>query len=125
MSFKILNSEGEAINIHELDAEAAAFWDKEVDEKWYATPFKPLKNATMRERMDHHRMNNNWFDTIGWQIHYKQCTTWDEVRINLIGPNLVAEYGYKMVAQTYLPWLSLISYWEQKGYKPVFVDEKN
>lgn len=73
--FQIKNSNGIAIPINELDAEAAAFWGKEVQKKEYANP-TPLPNY---EGLDDQQKNQayfvytfrhapNWFDTIGYQI---------------------------------------------------------
>ena len=38
-SFQILNTNGQALTMKELDKEAAEFWGKEVDPKYYANPF--------------------------------------------------------------------------------------
>ena len=51
--FEILNKEGKAITMAELDKEAAEFWGKEIDPKNYANPF-PKKvadeNASLSEK---------------------------------------------------------------------------
>ena len=74
--FQILNKEGKAITMAELDKEAAEFWGKEVHPKHYANPFPdkkiskdtPYSEAVRIEREN--AMNNvsNWFDVIGWNI---------------------------------------------------------
>ena len=74
--FEILNKEGKAITMAELDKEAAEFWGKEVHPKHYANPFPdkkiskdtPYSEAVRIEREN--AMNNvsNWFDVIGWNI---------------------------------------------------------
>lgn len=123
MSFKILDINNNAVAIAELDADAAAFWGKDVHDRQYATPYTPKPNLTMKERFEFHIMNLNWFDKIGWVIHFDKCTTWEQVRIALMGPNMIKEYGYAMVAYTYLPYLSLITYWENNGYTPCPVED--
>lgn len=53
-SFRILNAEGKAITMGELDKEAAAFWNKEVHPKNYANPFPDVivsEDASFEEKM--------------------------------------------------------------------------
>lgn len=42
-SFQILNANGQALTMKELDKEAAEFWGKEVDSKYYANPFPEVE----------------------------------------------------------------------------------
>lgn len=90
MGFKILNAEGQAIEIKELDKEAAAFWGKEVDEKWYADPTTPRKEG--ESQADYYRrQRTNWFDCIGYAIH-NPATNWTS--------------GWRNVANTLLSTMS-------------------
>lgn len=75
-AFKILDKNGKALTMGELDKEAAEFWGKEVHPKHYANPFpdEPIsQDATISEkiRINHkNALNNvhNWFDVIGLNI---------------------------------------------------------
>lgn len=74
--FQITDANNTPIAIAKLDAEAAAFWNKPVDEKYYAYPFTEEvapENATMKERIQIEMHNAqlsqlNWFEIIGWNI---------------------------------------------------------
>ena len=75
-AFKILDKNGKALTMGELDKEAAEFWGKEVHPKHYANPFPDKiadERASFAERMKIERENAwnnnfNWFDIIGWNI---------------------------------------------------------
>ena len=75
-AFKILDKNGKALTMGELDKEAAEFWGKEIHPKHYANPFpdEPIpQDATVLEkiRINHkNALNNahNWFDVIGLNI---------------------------------------------------------
>ena len=75
-AFKILDKNGKALTMGELDKEAAEFWGKEVHPKHYANPFPDKvadEGASLSERMQvqfENARNNacNWFDVIGWNI---------------------------------------------------------
>lgn len=75
-SFRILNAEGKAITMGELDKEAAAFWNKEVHPKNYANPFPDVivsEDASFEEKMQAEMANArnsslNWYEIIGWNI---------------------------------------------------------
>lgn len=66
--FQILDAEGKAIAIKVLDAEAAAFWGKEVDTKYYADPEPPQKEGESNLDYLRRSMSANWFDIIGYAI---------------------------------------------------------
>lgn len=71
--FQILNKEGIAISLNDLDAEIAKFWNKEVDGELFANPMpevKESKTVTYMEACRENNLNNslNWYDTIGWNI---------------------------------------------------------
>ena len=74
--FQILDKNGKALTMGELDKEAAEFWGKEVHSKHYANPFpekRASEDAPLSEKMRikyENAMNNssNWFDVIGWNI---------------------------------------------------------
>ena len=88
-AFKILDKNGKALTMGELDKEAAEFWGKEVHPKHYANPFPnkvASENATISEKIkiEHENARNNgsnWFDIIGWNIaNQGNCTTgWQNV----------------------------------------------
>ena len=75
-AFKILNKNGKALTMSELDKEAAEFWGKEVHPKHYANPFPDKKvgeGASYSEAVRIERENalnnvHNWFDVIGLNI---------------------------------------------------------
>lgn len=77
-SFQILNKDNQPLTMNELDKSAAEFWGVEVDEKWYANPYKrqvppeglegsELFKFEMEEEMRCASMPN-WYDKIGWNI---------------------------------------------------------
>jgi len=82
MGFQILNSNNEPISIKELDIEAAAFWNKIVDPKWYANP-SPEGTAVMKQW-------SNWFDTIGYCIHSQgnACSGWSNIVATMMAESL-------------------------------------
>lgn len=115
MGFQILNTEGKAIQLKELDAEACKFWGRNIDLKWYATP---------KENW------SNWFDSIGWCIHKyenKKEQNWNDVRHEL----WIIQTGWmfskteneqiielKQTNEYLKPYFELIYFWETSGYKP-------
>lgn len=86
-AFKILNAEGQALTMSELDKEAAEFWGKEVDPKNYANPF-PKKEENSFSAMQANALNNaqNWFDIIGRAIANQEnyTTGWQNVAHTLV-----------------------------------------
>ena len=75
-AFKILDKNGKALTMAELDKEAAEFWGKEIHPKHYANPFPDKKageGASFAEKMRIERENalnnaHNWLDVIGLNI---------------------------------------------------------
>lgn len=97
-SFQILNTNGQALTMKELDKEAAEFWGKEVNPKYYANPF-PNKvadeGASLSEKIriqSENARNNvsNWFDIIGWNIANQGNYTsgWQNVVHTMVTENL-------------------------------------
>lgn len=93
-SFQILNANGQALTMKELDKEAAEFWGKEIHPKHYANPFPDKvadEGASFAERVKIDRdnaLNNaqNWFDIIGRAIADQEnyTTGWQNVAHTLV-----------------------------------------
>jgi hypothetical protein len=64
-AFQIHDANGNAINIKDLDTEAAAFWGKEVEERAYAYPQIRKEGEGS---FAYASRKGNWFDIIGRQI---------------------------------------------------------
>lgn len=96
--FQILDKNGKALTMAELDKEAAEFWGKEVHPKYYANPFPnkvASEDAPLSEkiRIEHENaLNNgsNWFDIIGWNIANQgnYTTGWRNVVRTMVAENL-------------------------------------
>ena len=96
--FQILDKNGKALTMAELDKEAAEFWGKEVHPKHYANPFpdkKASEDAPLSEkiRIEHENARNNisnWFDVIGWNIANQGTYTygWHNVVHTMVTENL-------------------------------------
>lgn len=91
--FKILNADGKAIPINDLDREACELWGKEYDDDEYANPFTPepftnpnnlegieLTRAKIRHRIEAPTLN--WFDMIGSKIAFCRysSTSWEDIK---------------------------------------------
>lgn len=97
-SFRILNANGQALTMAELDKEAAEFWGKKVHPKHYANPFpnkKVSEGASFAEKMriEYENARNNacnWFDVIGWNIANQGTYTygWQNVVHTMVTENL-------------------------------------
>lgn len=97
-SFQILNKDGKALTMGELDKEAAEFWGKEVHPKHYANPFPDKvasEGASFAEKMriEHENARNNtcsWFYVIGWNIANQGTYTygWQNVVHTMVTENL-------------------------------------
>lgn len=113
--FQILNENGQALTLNELDAQAAAFWGKEIDPKEYANPTPEFVNNNnlegeelMRAKMKHaFNQMNNWKDAIGWYIaEYKgiphpESMTWFDVIHAMIGNGLLNKfYNHETLEKT-------------------------
>lgn len=100
IGFQILNKDNDAININDLDVEAAEFFGIPVDDKEYAAPNGPYSGC-------------NWYDTIGWSIAFgKENASWAEVR------NFWAE-DMNQESETVKKLINLTIHWESKGYTPI------
>ncbi len=121
-SFQILDKEGIAININDLDREAAEFWGKPV--------YSPY--------------GSNWFDLIGYNIANQGNYTsgWDNVVVSMQNANLQALLintknkekieiidnesimdRIENIKAYYQPFIDLINYWISKGYQPKQIKE--
>lgn len=93
MSFQILNKEGNAIPINELDKEAAEFWGKQVHLEQYASPFKPEPGMSEMDilRAD---MTSNWFDVVGRAIHQQgfALSGWANVVHTMIAEHISSKF---------------------------------
>lgn len=111
--FQILNKDGIAISMSALDAEAAEFWGKKVDDKRYANPYPEIEVpdvTTMEEYMDivvenARHYSANWFDIIGWNIanqgHY--TTGWNNVIHTMMSERIgEAVFGDHFVLPNYV-----------------------
>lgn len=129
MGFQIHDSKGEPVGMRTLDQEACDFWNVTIHKKWYATPY-PAENENDIKQVSL-AMSTNWFDVIGWKIHYEKLTTWKQVIDSLrnlyitecreeIGKGLE---GVKYMLNHIQPFVNLIRHWERKGYTPVPIPE--
>lgn len=118
MSFQILNSQGVAIPINDLDKEVCEFWGKEYSEKNYANPYIEREDGSTPYLKD------NWFDAIGWSTHASKANTWGQALqyfANIYEMDIVS--ACKIDENHYLyPYIQLFQYWQQKGYTPQFID---
>lgn len=107
LGMQIHNQNKEAICLHELDAEAAAFWGYEVHEKEYASPRGPYSGC-------------NWFDTIGWRIASsdKDQPNWSDIKSYWIQDKDYRDENGNMLP-TIQALVNLCNHWENKGYTPV------
>lgn len=123
MSFQILDSNGEAFSMRDLDIEAATFWGKDVHPKHYATPHKDM-------------VLGNWFDTIGHMIHSPEdklyTRGWANVKCSLWTCSIKSEYNTSeedllklipVIKESLKPYYDLIDHWDSKGYTPKQVNE--
>ena len=96
--FQILDKDGKALTMAELDKEAAEFWNKKVHPKYYANPFPDKvadEGASFSEKIrieSKNALNNasNWFDVIGWNIanQGKYTFSWQNVAHTMLAENL-------------------------------------
>lgn len=146
-SFQIVDKDNNPISIKQLDVEAAEFWNKKVDPKWYANPSP--------EGTDVFKQQSNWYDTIGWAIANKGNYTsgWHNVVNDLIAEalgqkfidfnnkDIVSVAEFKKSGETtlslpeeveisiffcleyYKPYIQLINHWMTKGYQPKQIKE--
>lgn len=95
--FQVLNQDGVALTMSQLDEEAAAFWGKEVHPKNYANPFPVVqpKSDSLMDRIEAEQTNVrnsslNWYDIVGYTIANQgnYTTGWNNVINSLITENL-------------------------------------
>lgn len=95
--FQILNKDGVALTISQLDAEAAKFWGKEVHPKNYANPFPDVmpKDDSLKSYIEAERENAindslNWYDTVGYTIANQgdYTTGWNNVINTMVTESL-------------------------------------
>jgi hypothetical protein len=142
MGFQIKDKEDKPIAINILDAEAAEFWGKVPDKKWYANPAKITEDMSKLERY-RAESDNNWFDMIGYCIHSPQLrlpyySGWKDVKNNLLikymtssllkgeepnDPEYVKGMFEHLINDHLKPYMELINHWQQKGYTPHRVEE--
>lgn len=114
--FQILDKEGDAITIDNLDKEVCELWNKEYSTKNYANPF------IVTEDGEEPYLKENWYDSVGWSIAYSKTTTWSQAIQYFAGIydlDIISCCVCINTPQHYLyPYLQLFQYWEKKGYKP-------
>jgi hypothetical protein len=125
MSFQIIDIDNQPIPLSLLDIDAAEIWGKEPDVKYYATPFhKPEEGfKSIKEEFEFHRSNSNWFDTIGYYIHFKRLECWDKIIADFLEPYKDFNQEEVLNHPHIKPYLDLMNKWKEKGYKPKFVEE--
>lgn len=109
MAFEILDKENNAIQLDELDKQAAAFWGVDYSTSQYAKP----------------KMHGeNWFDIIGWEISHENCNRWEQVRDGLKArcgrySDNGSEFDQYLIF--FKPFLDLVKHWAELGHKPRFI----
>lgn len=110
MKFQILDTEGNALSMGELDKEAAEFFGVPYSEKKYA---KPNPIAT------------DWYNLIGYTIansSYKGRLSWDDVVGHILRTVAFATDSFDELhncIMAYKPHIELCYHWKSKGYTPV------
>lgn len=110
-AFQIRDEFGHTITIKQLDEEAAAFWNKEVDSDSYAFPTKEPNYVGMTDKerrkayTDYIRSQScNWYDTIGYQIAYPSInwtSGWNNVKASLWIVQAADKYEYLFDTKLY------------------------
>ena len=133
-SFRILNTEGKAMTMGELN--------KEVHPKNYANPFPDVivsENASFKEKMQAEMANArnsslNWYGIIGWNIanqgdytsgwqnvvHTMMAESLGNCLLNINQLHLEDSYEARIYATLnyFKPFVDLINHWMSKGYTP-------
>ena len=132
-SFQILDRNNEPISINQLDQEAASFWGKEVDKKYYANPFKKkefvnssnLEGEELKQAKETFKLKNrilqnayNWHTVLAKSIPNITNSNWECVTSSIIDEVEKGEELKPIMAEIYQPFLDLIKHWEKKGYTP-------
>tara|TARA_R100000951_G_scaffold114878_1_gene121171 strand:+ start:2100 stop:2471 length:372 start_codon:yes stop_codon:yes gene_type:complete len=123
MGFQILNKEGNAQVINDLDKQICELWQVPVNKKSYAMPNpRSYYKEGIKGQMNYLRQTN-WFDGIGYTIHSKQCESWNEVKSELHKLYSDILLKHHMTLKQLIPkTMLLISYWEMLGYTPRHCD---
>lgn len=126
MGFQILDKEGKALEINQLDREACELWKVDYDEKYYAYPEIPFENKDNLEGIEltkakfKHKLNQpiNWFDSIGWEIH-QYGKSLEQIKKDYIGKYRSFELTIDeiMTIKPFCDYINLLDLWIQKGYK--------
>jgi len=111
MSFSILNTKKEAVTLHRLDEIAAELWNVPLKEKEYAVPYKREAFPKGFEGEMMYAMLLNWYDVVGWAIHFTKKDSWD-------GSLEYLELGKDS------PYVQLIEHFKELGYTPMYVEDK-
>lgn len=148
MGFSILDKDGRAVAMGILDKDACELWEKDVDKKRCACPYKRrpapdnmiLEEAIKFESDESMReaMSTSWYDMIGFSIHQLSGKiTWLDVIHKMMGDMLTdsvillkdemysfnEKEDYIIEIDTMLdyiqPYINLINLWISKGYKPL------
>lgn len=110
MKFQILDTEGNALSMGELDKEAAEFFGVSYNEEQYA---KPNPIAT------------DWYNLIGYVITnspYKGRFPWTEIVGHILHIVAFATDSFDELHNciiAYKPHIELCYHWQAKGYIPV------
>lgn len=95
--FQILNKDGVALTMSQLDGEAATFWGKEVHPKNYANPFPDVMpkddslTSYIEAEIENARHNSlNWYDIVGYTIANQgdYTTGWNNIINTMVSENL-------------------------------------
>lgn len=110
MGFQILNNNGQALTMDELNKEAAAFWNVEPSDH-YAAPIG-------------FHWSSNWFQHVGRaiaQMPKGECE-WADIIGYLCSIAAIGETSFLVVLdfiKCYAPFIKLCLYWKAKGYTPI------
>ena len=124
MGFKILDKDNNAIPINQLDKEIAELWGKECDPKHYAVPRKRDTYPEGRKGQFDYITQSNWFDTIGWRIHFNKTKSWDELKKVFEDDyaKLLKEFNVT-IEKVHPEIFKAINTFKEKGYTPVPVED--
>lgn len=109
MKFQILNEEGNALSMGELDKEAAEFFGVPYDEERYASPAATLIS---------------WYDVVGHNIarSKKEMLSWSDIVAQILQICTICTSTMEHLERSieaYRPFISLCYYWKSKGYTPI------
>jgi len=123
MGFQILDSNGNAMTMNDIDKEVCNFWNVPFDEKHYAVPNKREEYPEGIEGSLKYAQQLNWYDSIGWRIHYHRCNDWQCVRNAFLRDYEKIMTQYNLTIEQIIPKeIALLEYFEKRNYQPRFVD---